>query len=100
MDHNEFDFVADLVRPFKEFLEQAEEQTGRENLGKGFSKSLRTESASKIIIYSDIDSSGVEYTKGSYTFSISFDPFLFSPPQSVVKHEKKLEEEKRQNEKP
>ena len=95
MDHNEFDFLADLINPFKEFIRKVEEQRGRDDLGKGFSKTLRTETVSKIIIYSDIDSSGVEYTKGSYTFSIGFDPFLFSPPQSVVRHEKKLEDEKR-----
>jgi hypothetical protein len=64
-------------------------------LEQSLSRKLRIETSDKITIYSDIDASAVEYTKETQTFVVKFDANLYEPPKSVVRHEKKLEEEKR-----
>ena len=55
---------------------------------------MKVETKKNITIYSDIDNSAVEYSKDNQKFQIEFDATLYEPPQSVVRHEKKLEDEK------
>jgi hypothetical protein len=54
MDHNEFDFLADLIRPFKDFIKRIDE--GISPKKQKFSNSyLRVEREKIVTIYSDID---------------------------------------------
>lgn len=76
MDHNEFDFIGDLIRPFQDFIARIEDQrslNGMQEIVRAQNNMLRIERQSIITTYSDIDASAIDYSKISETFEILFD---------------------------
>jgi hypothetical protein len=88
MDHNEFDFMIDLIRPFKDFLKRLNTSYGRDSdqLAALETQVITLESG-LLIVNSDVDESQVEYCTKTDSFDILFDANLYEPPQTVVQYE-------------
>jgi hypothetical protein len=89
MDHNEFDFTNDLIRPFSSFLKQLLEKEIGENCETEDLKASKIVHKERYVTsYSDIDDSCVDYQKDSKTFDMYFDSKLYEPPERVKNFEK------------
>ena len=83
MDHNEFDFMIDLIRPFKDFLKRISPGKEQADLATLETQLIQLDSG-MMIVNSDVDESQVEYCLKTDSFDILFDQTLYEAPQSVV----------------
>ncbi len=105
MDHNKFDFMEDLVQPFKKFIQQLgcsiehEEASPRKEViidRKTASPSkfnfLTTQHGDLNIHCNLFDQSYVELDTKSKkgNFEIEFDPKYYTPPQQIIQLEQTL----------
>ena len=101
MDHNEFDFMEDLVKPFTEFNKRIDDS--KKFVKHGSKKEIKKEEDSKNNEeeekkqessnehleerISEIDESCCEYNHDSKTFEMFFDRKLYDPPKPVIEIE-------------
>ena len=99
MDHNEFDFIEDLIEPFQKFLKNLLEENQHSSNHKKKEKDQEGSEENKkkddnsILYFSKIDQSTTDYNFVSGEFDITFDQVLYEPPRSVVEFERKMNEE-------
>ena len=91
MDHNEFDFIGDLVQPFRDFINRISSELP-DNLQ---TRRQHKEKEGYVTVYSDIDDSCIDYHKDSNLFEVFFDSKLFKPPESILAMERKSKEERK-----
>ena len=100
MDHNEFDFNADLIRPFQDFIRRLKSELGsttsRGNPSQlSTRRGLEVEKRNFVTLYSSVDESCVDYVRDSQTFDIFFDSKLYEAPRVVLKYEEEIAEVQR-----
>ena len=72
MDHNEFDFMIDLIRPFKDFLRRISPTGCKGDIAALETQLINLESG-MVIVNCDVDETQVEYCSKTDSFDIIFD---------------------------